>query len=100
VHPQFFSLFQNRFSNLYIYGRPHLFVLKPWQILLLTTDGVFEAHNKNGDMFGRGRIKEVIRQNADLTAKGIRTAITAAVDAFRGATPQEDDITLVVLKFL
>jgi serine phosphatase RsbU (regulator of sigma subunit) len=75
-------------------------IAKPGQILLLTTDGVFEAHNKNGDMFGKDRIKEVIRRNAGLPAEGIRTAITAAVDAFRGKTPQEDDITLVVLKLL
>jgi serine phosphatase RsbU (regulator of sigma subunit) len=73
---------------------------RPGQILLLTIDGVFEAHNQNGEMFGKDRIKEVIRRNAGLPAEGIRTAITAAVDAFREATPQEDDITLVVMKML
>jgi serine phosphatase RsbU (regulator of sigma subunit) len=75
-------------------------IARPGQILLLTTDGVFEAHNQNGDMFGKDRIREVIRQNADLTAEDIRTAITATVDAFREKAPQEDDITIVVVKFL
>ncbi len=74
--------------------------LRPGQILVLTTDGVLEAHNKNGEMFGRQRFKETIRKYADLGADGIRLAIIDAVAAFRGEAQQEDDITLVVLKFL
>jgi serine phosphatase RsbU (regulator of sigma subunit) len=69
------------------------------QILVLTTDGILEAHNKNGEMFGRDRIKEIIRRYANLGAEGIRLAIIDAVAAFRGEAHQEDDITLVVLKF-
>jgi sigma-B regulation protein RsbU (phosphoserine phosphatase) len=73
--------------------------LRPGQILVLTTDGVWEAHNKEGKMFGRKRFKETIRRYADLGADGIRLAIINAVAAFRGEAQQEDDITLVVLKF-
>ena len=51
-------------------------------------------------MFGRNRVKEIIRRYADLGAEGIRLAIIDAVTAFRGEAQQEDDITLVVLKFL
>jgi sigma-B regulation protein RsbU (phosphoserine phosphatase) len=74
--------------------------LRPGQILVLTTDGVLEAHNKKGKMFGKQRFKETIRKHADLGADGIRLAIIDAVTAFRGEAQQEDDITLVVLKFL
>ena len=74
-------------------------IVKPQQILVLTTDGIMEAHNERGFMFGRNRLKEVIRENADLAAEGIRSAIIEAVTTFRGKAPQEDDITLVVLKF-
>ena len=74
--------------------------LIPGQILVLTTDGVMEAHNKEGEMFGRDRLMEVIRRYADLGAEGIRLAVIDAVNAFRGDAHQEDDITLVVLKFL
>jgi serine phosphatase RsbU (regulator of sigma subunit) len=73
--------------------------LRPGQILVLTTDGVWEAHNKEGKMFGRKRFKETIRRYADSGADGIRLAIINAVAAFRGEAQQEDDITLVVLKF-
>jgi sigma-B regulation protein RsbU (phosphoserine phosphatase) len=74
-------------------------VLRPGQILVLTTDGVWEAHNQNGEMFGRKRFKEIIRRNAASGAEDIRTAIIDAATAFRGEAQQEDDITLVVLKF-
>ena len=74
--------------------------VRPGQILVLTTDGVLEAHNEKGKMFGRNRLKEIIRCYAGLGAEGIRLAIIDAVTAFRGEAHQEDDITLVVLKFL
>ncbi|MGW8302814.1 MAG: PP2C family protein-serine/threonine phosphatase, partial [Desulfobacterales bacterium] len=74
--------------------------LRPGQILVLTTDGVLEAHNEKEEMFGRDRLMEIIRRYAGLGAEGIRLAIIDAVKAFRGEAHQEDDITLVVLKFL
>jgi sigma-B regulation protein RsbU (phosphoserine phosphatase) len=74
-------------------------VVQPGQIVLLTTDGIFEAHNPAGEMFGKARFKEVVRQNAGLEAEGIRKAVFEAVTGYRGEEPQEDDITLVVLKF-
>ena len=73
--------------------------VKPGQIVLLTTDGIFEAHNQQGEMFGKTRFKELVRQNAGLEAEGIRKAVFEAVTEFRGDEPQEDDITLVILKF-
>jgi serine phosphatase RsbU (regulator of sigma subunit) len=73
--------------------------VKPGQIVLLTTDGIFEAHNSAGEMFGKERFKEVVRNNAGLETEGIRKAVFEAVTDFRGDEPQEDDITLVVLKF-
>jgi len=73
--------------------------VRPGQIVLLTTDGIFEAHNPAGEMFGKERFKDVVRQNAGLEAEGLRKAVFEAVTEFRGAEPQEDDITLVILKF-
>ena len=70
------------------------------QMVLLTTDGIFEAHNPDGEMFGKVRFKEVIRRNAGLEAEGLRRAVFDAVTEFRSSEPQEDDITLVVIKFL
>jgi sigma-B regulation protein RsbU (phosphoserine phosphatase) len=58
-----------------------------------------ETHNQEGGMFGRDRIKEVIRRNAGMDAEGIRRAIFTEVEDYRGKAPREDDITLVVAKF-
>jgi len=71
----------------------------PGQIVLLTTDGIFETHSPDGEMFGKERFKEVVRKNADLEAEGIRKAVFDAVTEYRGDEPQEDDITLVIIKF-
>ncbi len=73
--------------------------VKAGQILVLTTDGIMETHNETGEMFGRDRLKAAIRENAGLAAEGIRAAVIEAVTTFRGKAPQEDDLTLVVLKF-
>jgi serine phosphatase RsbU (regulator of sigma subunit) len=80
--------------------RDYTKTVRPGQILILTTDGILETRNKNGEMFGRDRVKEIIRRYAGLGAEGIRLAVIDAVTAFRGESHQEDDITLVVLKFL
>jgi len=74
--------------------------IRSGHILVLTTDGVLEAQNSKGEMFGKDRFKEIIRLSAGLGAEGIRLAVIDAVTAFRGEAQQEDDITLVVLKFL
>ena len=74
--------------------------LEPGQILVLTTDGAFETHNNKGDLFGKERFKEVIRHNAGLKAEAILNAVVEAVRSFRGDAAQNDDITLVVAKYL
>ena len=83
----------------YLY-RSYAAVVKPGQLLILTTDGLLESRNIKGEMFGRERLKELIRRNADLGAEGIKLAIIDAVRNFRGEAKQDDDITLVILKFL
>ena len=73
--------------------------VRPGQIALLTTGGIFEAHNPAGEMFGKARFKETVRQNAGFEAEGLHKAVFEAVMKFRGTESQKDDITLVVLKF-
>lgn len=70
------------------------------QILVLGTDGIWEARNPQGRMFGKDRLRDVIRQNANQSADHISHAITDALAGFRETHPQEDDVTLVVIKTL
>ena len=74
--------------------------IKPGQLLILTTDGLWENRNIKGEMFGRQRFKNLIRRNAGLRTKDILATIIEAVTSFQGKAQQEDDITLVILKFL
>jgi sigma-B regulation protein RsbU (phosphoserine phosphatase) len=70
----------------------------PGQILVLSTDGVPEAMNKEGEMFGEGRFREAVRLAADRGAQEIIREVVRAVTEFTGRTSQEDDLTLVVIK--
>jgi serine phosphatase RsbU (regulator of sigma subunit) len=74
-------------------------VVEPGQIVILTTDGVSEAHNARLELFGKERFKEIIRKNATFSAEEIVKSVIQSIEEFRGAAPQHDDITLVVLKF-
>ncbi|WP_428558657.1 MAG: PP2C family protein-serine/threonine phosphatase [Solidesulfovibrio sp. DCME] len=68
-------------------------------LLFLGTDGIWEARNRAGEMFGKERLREVLRRAARLPAQEVVAAVTEAVTAFRQGLPQEDDITMVVITF-
>jgi sigma-B regulation protein RsbU (phosphoserine phosphatase) len=69
------------------------------QIIVLATDGIWEAHNPDQQMFGKDRMQAVIRKHHQASAATIRDALFSAVGAFSEGR-QEDDITLVVIKIL
>jgi sigma-B regulation protein RsbU (phosphoserine phosphatase) len=74
-----------------------------WQagdVVVMATDGVWEARNATDETFGKKRLNDVIRAYAGLSAQEIATAVTDAVADFRGGSPQTDDITVVVAKAL
>ena len=51
-------------------------------------------------MFGLDRLREAIRNNASQSAEDIQNSIIEDIEIFQGGAPQEDDITLVVVKLL
>jgi phosphoserine phosphatase RsbU/P len=67
-------------------------------IILVGTDGVHETRNERGESFGQHRLQNLLKEHAGDKAAAIRAAITGEISAFRGEHPQEDDITLVVIK--
>jgi sigma-B regulation protein RsbU (phosphoserine phosphatase) len=68
------------------------------QIIFLSTDGIWEARNKKGEMLGKEPILNVIRQNASSDAAQIIDAIFNILDKFIGEVKLEDDITSVIIK--
>ncbi len=72
--------------------------LQSGQVIVIGTDGVWEAPNLQGERFGKDRLRAVMREHARESSEEIQTAVMNAVTAFRGSQPQADDITLVVIK--
>jgi sigma-B regulation protein RsbU (phosphoserine phosphatase) len=70
------------------------------QIMLIGTDGIWETVNNSNEKFGKERVKEIIRQNQKSSAHLILKAITDQLATFRQNNAPQDDITLVVIKFV
>jgi sigma-B regulation protein RsbU (phosphoserine phosphatase) len=68
------------------------------QIVLLSTDGIWEARNQKDEMFGRQAIYNIIRQNSHRAATKIQDAILNALHRFQQGVAPADDITLVIIK--
>ncbi|MGE5816267.1 MAG: PP2C family protein-serine/threonine phosphatase [Acidobacteriota bacterium] len=65
---------------------------------LLYTDGVIEVENARGEFFGDSKLEEVVRDNRTRTPEELSEEILSQIDRWRtGSTPQQDDITLVVI---
>lgn len=67
-------------------------------IFLLGTDGIWETQNEAGEMYGKQRLKQIISQNAQRSAQQLMEKLITSVEDFRGSMPQEDDLTVVIIK--
>ncbi len=67
-------------------------------VLLLYTDGLTEAFNSEGEMFGIENVCAHLGSVAHLSAREIIDSIFDAASAFTGSRTFQDDISLVVLK--
>jgi sigma-B regulation protein RsbU (phosphoserine phosphatase) len=73
----------------------------PWsdgQIILIGTDGIWEAENLHAERFGKDRVKKILRTHRESSSQKIVQVIIEAVVGFRQTQKQNDDITLVVIK--
>ena len=66
--------------------------------IVITSDGVTEAANVNGDFFGDPALEKVILENRSLSAGQLLNRIVESVKVHAGSQPQSDDITIVVIK--
>jgi serine phosphatase RsbU (regulator of sigma subunit)/DNA-binding NarL/FixJ family response regulator len=77
--------------------------LDPGNTLVLYTDGITEAQNEQGEFFGRQRLLRLLKAEATVPRSHkhavlhIKEALLQEVRRFKGAEPQHDDMTLVIL---
>ncbi len=67
-------------------------------VILLGTDGVWEAFDPQGNMFSKKTVYETVRKHHQKSATEILDAIFYAQAAFKKGAKMEDDATLVVIK--
>ncbi len=73
--------------------------LKRGQVITIATDGIWEARNAKGEMWGKHRLQEVIRRQAGEPAAAIVSHVFENLREFSLGTLPEDDKTLVIIKF-
>lgn len=66
--------------------------------LVLYTDGISEAMNSQGELFGEKRIREIIKEKHEKTSKEIAYVLLEKVQKFSANSIYNDDKTLVVIK--
>jgi sigma-B regulation protein RsbU (phosphoserine phosphatase) len=69
-------------------------------VILLGTDGVWEAPNLMGTRFGKEALYEAVRRDHQKGANEILDHILSSQAAFKGRAKREDDATLVIIKAL
>ncbi|MBQ3381400.1 MAG: serine/threonine-protein phosphatase, partial [Oscillospiraceae bacterium] len=80
--------------------RDYRFTLERGGTLFLYTDGLPEANNAKGKLFGTDRVLEVLNANPDASAEQLLDAMTKAVAKYVGKTEQFDDLTMMAVRLL
>ena len=94
-NPTSFPLAAMRLASL----RPAVdLLLEPGDILVLLSDGIYEYANAAKEEFGERRVEELLRVHHGQSMAELSAVIFDAVHAFAQGAPQEDDMTVVLVK--
>jgi sigma-B regulation protein RsbU (phosphoserine phosphatase) len=67
-------------------------------LLVCYTDGITEPENEYGEMFGEGRLIELVSKNADRDDHRVIEAVMDAVRQWTGAPELSDDMTVLLAR--
>lgn len=81
-----------------VYDEGHM-TLARGDVLLFVTDGVTEAIDGTGQLFSDARLNHSFAENTARPASEIVTRLVDTVNAFATGVPQEDDITVLALRY-
>jgi sigma-B regulation protein RsbU (phosphoserine phosphatase) len=68
------------------------------QVILICSDGVFEATDESGESFGKPRVYELLDSISEVESERAVNRIIGEIQSFVRAESLEDDITVVVVK--
>jgi anti-sigma regulatory factor (Ser/Thr protein kinase) len=72
--------------------------MEPGDILILLSDGIYEYHDAKQEQFGEQRVADIVLAHHRKPAAELSAILLEAVNAFANGAPQEDDITVVLVK--
>jgi sigma-B regulation protein RsbU (phosphoserine phosphatase) len=74
------------------------FKMKPGDMFVFFSDGILDARNRRGDLFGRGRVEKIIAECADRSADCVVDSLFKAVADHSAGVETFDDQTVVAIK--
>ncbi|MCP4219672.1 MAG: SpoIIE family protein phosphatase [bacterium] len=86
------------FRNYAYAGKQREVVLESGDTVLFMSDGLPERFSPEGEMFGRERIREVFRANADQSPEAILVRLKEAGSAWSHKDKPDDDMTFVIVR--
>ena len=67
-------------------------------VFVLYTDGVSEAMDADGELFGESRLRRIVEEHGHLRSAELRERILREIESFVGEADQHDDLTLILVK--
>ena len=74
------------------------FQAEPGDLFVFFSDGILDARNRKGDLFGRQRVDEIVTRCATETARNLVDTLFTAVTEYAAGMETFDDQTVVVIK--
>ena len=72
--------------------------INPEAIVMCYTDGLVDVENEKGEDFGTGPLKELIRENPNLSMKELNSLAINTLEKFKKDIPYPDDIAILSCK--
>ncbi|MBO4520801.1 MAG: SpoIIE family protein phosphatase [Alphaproteobacteria bacterium] len=82
----------------FVYQQEEIF-LNGGDTVFLYTDGVTEAQNSRGQLFGDDRLNDLLNKNTDKAPKELLTSVHEAVAGYVAGAEQSDDLTMLALSY-
>jgi sigma-B regulation protein RsbU (phosphoserine phosphatase) len=72
--------------------------IEPGDLIVLATDGAIEQRDAEGEMFGRARFEQLVRENQTVSAPRLLEILKAKIKGFYRGSHPDDDVTILILE--